>query len=429
MIKGETIVALSSGAPPAAVAIVRTSGPAVFDALTAVAGRITAARHATLLTLRDPATGDPVDDALVLSFPAPHSATGEDIVEYQCHGGRAVVQRLLDVLAAQPGFRRAEPGEFTRRALLNGRIDLTEAEGLADLLEAETEIQRRAALQMAEGGLRKKVDDWRERIVDLSAQAEAAIDYVDDEDETGIDAARLANQASAIADEIDSILASPRAEPLKEGIRVVLGGPPNAGKSSLLNALVESDRAIVTDIPGTTRDSIDVPVTMGGIPFVLVDTAGLRDSNDVIEQIGIARAERELLSADILLWLGEGAEMPAHPSLVRIRTKIDLKPKLHQSDSALQLSSVTGEGIDLLWKTIVDLAGEYLPSPTQMALNRRQRDALAVVATALRITKETDIVLAAHGLRTANDALDRLTGRAGIDAMLDALFGRFCLGK
>ncbi len=265
--------------------------------------------------------------------------------------------------------------------------------------------------------------------VDLSAQAEAAIDYVDNEDETGIDAARLANQASAIADEIDSILASPRAEPLKEGIRVVLGGPPNAGKSSLLNALVESDRAIVTDIPGTTRDSIDVPVTMGGIPFVLVDTAGLRDSNDVIEQIGIARAERELLSADILLWLGEGAEMPAHPSLVRIRTKIDLKPKLHQSDSALQLSSVTGEGIDLLWKTIVNLAGEYLPSPTQMALNRRQRDALAVVATALRITKETDIVLAAHGLRTANDALDRLTGRAGIDDMLDALFGRFCLGK
>ncbi len=349
-------------------------------------------------------------------------------MEYQCHGGKAVVQRLLDVLAAQPGFRLAEPGEFTRRGLLGGRIDLTEAEGLADLLAAETEVQRKAALHVAEGGLRKQVEQWRGAIVSLSAQAEAAIDYVDDEDETAIDSARLAREAFELAEAIEKLLESPRAEPLKEGIRVVLSGPPNAGKSSLLNALGGSDRAIVTDIPGTTRDSIEVPVTIAGISFVLVDTAGIRESDDVVERMGVARAEQESIGADILLWLGDKTEKIVHPRLVHVQTKSDLNTAEASAD-ALCLSSVTGKGVDRLWETIIALASDFVPQENQAALNRRQADALASAVTSLKMASATDILLTAHGLRVAQDALDRLSGRTGMEDMLDALFGRFCLGK
>ena len=206
------------------------------------------------------------------------------------------------------GFPIGRARRIHQAGLLGGRIDLTEAEGLADLLAAETEVQRKAALHVAEGGLRKQVEQWRGAIVSLSAQAEAAIDYVDDEDETAIDFARLAREAFELAEAIEKLLEFPRAEPLKEGIRVVLSGPPNAGKSSLLNALGGSDRAIVTDIPGTTRDSIEVPVTIAGISFVLVDTAGIRESDDVVERMGVARAEQESIGADILLWLGDKTE-------------------------------------------------------------------------------------------------------------------------
>lgn len=429
MLSADSIVALSSGAPPAAIAIIRTSGPGAFDALSALTGRVPAPRHASLMTVRDPSTGASIDDALILTFPAPKSATGENVVEYQCHGGRAVVQRLLDSLVAQPGFRLAEPGEFTRRGLLNGRIDLTEAEGLADLLEAETEVQRKAALQMVEGGLRRRVEHWRELIVTLSAQAEAAIDYVDDEDETSIDAARIASDASSLASEIQALLVSPRSEPLREGIRVVLGGPPNIGKSSLLNALIDSDRAIVTDIPGTTRDTIEVPINRAGIPFVLIDTAGLRDGVDTVEKIGVARAERELQSADILLWLGEVAEAPSHSKTLRIKAKCDIEPTVTKDHTIIPLSSVTGEGIERLWGEIIQQAAHLLPGESQIAINRRQAEALQSAAEALGGSSDTDIVLTAHGLRVARDALDRLSGRSGVEDMLDALFGRFCLGK
>lgn len=283
-----------------------------------LAGRLPDARVASLAALRDPGTGELLDRALVLTFPGPASATGENLVEYQCHGGRAIIDRLLAVIVAQPGCRAAEPGEFTRRALGNGRIDLTEAEGLADLLEAETESQRRAALLMAEGGLSAQVETWRHRLVQLSAQAEAAIDYVDDEDETAQDAAQLASDAGILAGEIAAWLERPRAERLKDGVRVVLAGPPNAGKSSLINALVGFDRAIVTDIAGTTRDSIDVPVSVGGIPFVLVDTAGLRDTTDVIEKAGIDRSRSEVRNADIILWMGDPTASPDDPRVLRI---------------------------------------------------------------------------------------------------------------
>ena len=424
---GDTIFALSSGRPPAAVAVIRSSGPGAVVAGEALAGTLPPARQAALRILRDPANGDVIDEALVLRFAAPASATGEDIVEYQCHGGRAVVDAVLAALAAQPGLRLAEPGEFTRRAFANGRIDLTEAEGLADLLEAETESQRRAALLTAEGGLRRQIAAWRQLLIELSARAEAAIDYVGDEDETATDEAALAADAQALASELGDWLARPRAEPLKEGVRVVVAGPPNAGKSSLVNALADSDKAIVTAIAGTTRDAIEVPLAIDGVPILLVDTAGLRDSDDVVEAIGVTRAEGQIQRADILLWLGEPDEAPAHPRLVRLHAQADIR-----SDApvgSLAVSAVTGTGLADLATRIVAAARQLLPAEGEVALNRRQAGELAETHAALAEITGTDLVRTAEGLRIARGAFDRLDGRSGVEDMLDALFGRFCLGK
>ena len=427
---GDTIVALSSGRPPAAVAIIRTSGPQALPMLEALTGRaLPGPRRATLRQLSDPSSGEPIDRSLVLFFPAPASATGEDVVEDQCHGGRAVVERLLAALVSQEGARLAQPGEFTRRALANGRIDLTEAEGLADLIEAETEAQRRAALSLSEGGLRRQAGEWRTRLIDLSARTEAAIDYVGDEDETAVDDAVLAAEASALADHIEMWLAKPRAERLKEGVRIVVAGPPNAGKSSLVNALSGIDRSIVTDIPGTTRDTVEVSVAVDGLPFVLVDTAGLRESEDEVEQIGIGRAEAELARADIVLWLGEPADRPGQGRLIQLYPRIDL-PGRDTPAGALGVSSVTGEGIAGLWKTIHESGKAILPVEGEIALNQRQADCLATASDSLRRAgRANEPAVLAHEVTAARQAIDRLTGAAGIDDVLDALFSRFCLGK
>ena len=428
-VSSDTIFALSSGRPPAAVAIIRSSGPQAFAAAEAIAGRLPAARRPSLRTLRDSGSGIVIDEALVLRFDGPASATGEDVVEYQCHGGRAVVDALLSALARQPGLREAEPGEFTRRAFANGRIDLTEAEGLADLLEAETESQRRAALLMAEGGLRRQIEAWRQRLVELSARAEAAIDYVGDEDETLADEAALAVEAQGLAAELSEWLQRPRAEPLKEGVRVVVAGPPNAGKSSLVNALAESDRAIVTDIAGTTRDVIEVPLSVEGIPLILVDTAGLRKSGDVVEAIGVTRAESQVQRAGVLLWLGKPEEAPEHSRQVLIHAQADREDRGQPPAGTIAVSAVTGQGLGELSKRMIREARQILPAEGELALNRRQAGELQQARSALAEAVGMDLVRTAEALRLARSAFDRLSGRAGVEDMLDALFGRFCLGK
>jgi len=273
----DTIFALSSGRPPAAIAVIRISGPQAHLAGERLCGSLPEPRTAAVREVRHPETGELLDEALVLRFDAPASSTGEDVIELHGHGGRAVVDSLLRALVGVEGLRQAAPGEFTRRAFENGRIDLTEAEGLADLIEAETESQRKAALALAEGGLRKQITIWQERLLALSAQAERAIDY--DDDDEGVDPALLRDCAD-LAGELRQWLERPRVEPLKDGVLVVVAGPPNAGKSSLINAIVGEERTIVTDMPGTTRDHIEVPLSLGGVPIRLTDTAGLRETED-----------------------------------------------------------------------------------------------------------------------------------------------------
>lgn len=423
----ETIFALSSGRPPAAVAIVRVSGPLAHQAGQAIAGDLPEPRTAALRVLRNPETGEMIDQALVLRFDSPATATGENICEFQCHGGRAIIDSVLSALAGIRGLREARPGEFTRRAFDNGRIDLTEAEGLADLIEAETESQRKAALALAEGGLSRQIEEWQERLLALSADAERAIDY--DEEDAGADPA-LAEACGALVHELGQWLDLPRIEPLKHGVRVVAAGPPNAGKSSLINAIAGSDRAIVSEVPGTTRDHIDVPLSLSGIPILLTDTAGLRETDDPVEAIGVTRAEGLVESADVLLWLGAPDDPPDHPRLIMVHAKADLPGRGDAPPGSLAVSAKSGLGLAGLMERMGAEAKALLPGEDAIALNRRQalhlgeaRDALADAAAS------GDVLLIAENLRQARWAFDRLTGRAGVEEVLDALFGRFCLGK
>ena len=420
----DTIFALSSGRPPAAISVIRISGPAARAAGERLAQDLPKARTASVRELRHPISGELLDEALVLRFDAPASSTGEDVVEFQCHGGRAVVDAVLGALTSLDGLRAAQPGEFTRRAFENGRIDLTEAEGLADLIEAETESQRKAALTLAEGGLKKQVAAWQERLLALSAEAERAIDY-DEADERPDP--RLARGSVALADELQTWLDRPRVERLKDGVRVVVAGSPNSGKSSLLNAIAGEERAIVTDIPGTTRDHIEVPLALAGVPILLTDTAGLRDSADRVEAIGVARSANLIEAADVLVWLGdEGA--PEHPRRIDVHAKADLRGVARQGTVAV--SAVTGEGIAELLRRIEAFARNLLPADDAISLNRRQAKHLGEAMDALSQAGNTsDPVLLAEDLRLARTAFDRLTGRAGVEEVLDALFARFCLGK
>jgi tRNA modification GTPase len=404
------------------VALVRISGPAADAALEALAGRLPEPRTASQATLRDGEQA--LDNALIIRFPGPGSATGEDVAELHLHGGRAVVAAVLGALGRIEGLRAAEPGEFTRRAWRNGRIDLAEAEGLADLLEAETDSQRRAALALAGGALSRQVAQWQGRILALAAEVEAALDFSDEDDVTPL-AADFTVRLGAVRDELADWLARPPAERLKDGVRIVIAGPPNAGKSSLLNALAGRDAAIISAIPGTTRDAIEAPIAIGGAPFVLIDTAGLRDSPDEIESIGIDRARAAIEDADMLLWLGAPGGAPS--GAIRVHAKADLGPPPAGSD--LSVSVMTGEGLEALSRTLIRHSADLLPREGEVALNARHRVALREVVEALEESQGSDLLITAESLRRARVALDRITGKAGVENMLDALFGRFCIGK
>jgi tRNA modification GTPase len=424
-----TIYAVSSGAPPAAIAVLRISGPGALAAATTLAGRLPEDRRASLRALRDPADGAVLDRALVLVFRAPTTATGEDLVELHLHGGRAVVAAVERTLSVMPGLSPAQPGEFTRRALTNGRIDLTEAEGLGDLLAAETESQRRAAILAAEGGIRRRVEQWSMRILTLSARVEAELDFSDEDDVDTADLDALRSVAAALADEIGTLVGQPPVERLRDGIRVVLAGPPNSGKSTLLNALIDREAAIVSPIAGTTRDRIDAPVSRNGIAYVLTDTAGLAIATlDPIEQLGIERTRAAMEIADIILWLGD-SDVPIGALWVHARADAAGRGAL-PTGRDVAVSAATGVGLADLWALIGMRARAILPRLDDIALNQRQRDLAAAAAVELRAVEDNhDVLIVAERLRVALAMLHRITGHSDTEAMLDALFGKFCIGK
>jgi tRNA modification GTPase len=326
------------------------------------------------------------------------------------------------------GLRAAEPGEFTRRAFSNGRIDLAEAEGLADLLAAETEAQRRAALALAGGALSRRIEAWQQRILALAAELEASLDFADEDDVGDAPSPGWRGRLAETAAEIEAVLAGPPAERLRDGIRVAVAGPPNAGKSSLFNVLAGRDAAITSAVPGTTRDLVEAPTLIGGTAFLLTDTAGLRDSDDPIERVGVERARAAADAADLILWLGAPQEVPdAERSLV-VHSKVDIVPADPEADIAV--SAVTGEGVQSLANLLLDRARELLPREGGVSVNARHR---AIIAECLGLLREAESVedplIAAEALRQARGALDRVTGRAGVEDMLDALFSGFCIGK
>lgn len=429
----DTIFALSSGALPAGIAVIRISGPQAFAAVTTLVGELPAPRRASLRTLRR--DGESLDRALVLVFPGPATATGEDLAELHLHGSRAVVRAVEAALAGIPGLRGAEPGEFTRRALTNGRIDLTEAEGLGDLLAAETEMQRRTALRAAEGGVRTRIEQWATRALRLSALVEAMLDHADEDDVAGEGdiLATVQRDAMALASEIETVAAQPPIERIRDGIRIVLAGQPNAGKSTLLNALAGREAAIVSPLAGTTRDRIEVPVMRGGIAYLLTDTAGLHAAPaDIVEKIGIARARSAIESADLVLWLDDASlpvELAKVPHLL-IHPRADASGREAGATDRLSVSAETGQGVESLWNAIAALSVTLLPPLDSIGLNIRQRALAEQAATALRAAAAQDeLLLAAEELRSALRAFHRITGAADVEAMLDALFGRFCIGK
>lgn len=428
IVAADTIYALSSGQPPAAIGVIRISGPQARRVGEQLCGALPEPRRAAVRAVRSP-VGELLDEVLLLRFDGPASATGEDLVELHCHGGRAVVRAILAELGAAPGLREAQPGEFTRRAFEHGRIDLTQAEGLADLLEAEIESQRRAALAVTGGAIRRQVESWRSELLLLSAAAEAAIDYAEEDELAGEQTADLAKAALRLGEEVQQWLARPRAEPLRQGIRVVLAGPPNAGKSSLLNRLVGLDRAIVSPEAGTTRDVIEVPVALAGQPFLFIDTAGIRDEASGVERTGVARAEQQLAAADILLWLGSPATPPPHPRVLLVHSRADLPERRCVPPASLAVSTVTDIGMNELVERLIGLAAELLPTDGHVALNVRQAEALATAASSLAMVDPCSPELTAEALRQARAHLDRVTGRTGVEDVLDVLFARFCLGK
>jgi tRNA modification GTPase len=396
--------------------------------MSGLAGRLPQERRASLGALRDPRSGELLDRGLMLWFPGPDSSTGEDLAELHLHGGRSVVAAVLGALGRIEGLRAAEPGEFTRRAFENGRIDLAEAEGLADLLTAETHSQRRAALMLAGGALSRMVEDWQRTLLGLSAQLEAVLDFSDEGDVEEQLPLEWSGALTSLAADMGAVLDRPPAERLRDGLRLVIAGPPNVGKSTLLNALVGREAAITSPIPGTTRDLVEAPTAIGGVPFLLVDTAGLRESGDEIETIGVNRAHQSLAAADLVLWLGDPGDCPDRSRAILVQPKADLNNTARPAD--LVLSARTGEGMDELVRLLIERAKVLLPSDGEVAVNARHSAILRECLASLEAAASAqNSLVASEELRLARASLDRVTGRAGVEDMLDALFGGFCIGK
>lgn len=394
-----------------------------------LAGRLPPARRAGLRALRDP-DGELLDRALVLSFPGPDSVTGEDLVELHCHGGRAVVEAVERTLHATGDVRRAEPGEFTRRALLNGRIDLTEAAGLADLLEAETETQRRAALTAAEGKVSRTIRLWMDRLSQLSARLEVMIDYADDDEPANIASDdELVTEQQQLAAAIDAVLAAPPVERWREGIRVVVAGPPNAGKSTLVNLLGGRDAAIVSSIAGTTRDRIEVPVRRNGVAYVLVDTAGLHEgSSDPIERSGMMIAREAAAVADLMLWMGDEEPADLAGNVAWLHGRADLpERKVVPIGREAAVCSTDAASVENVWRIIEERSSGLLQGD-RLPLHQREWQACRAALDAIR-SVEADWLLRAEQLRQARGHLGRALGLDATEELLDALFSRFCLGK
>ena len=423
----DTIFALASGSPPAAIAVIRISGAQAFAAAASLAGSLPPHRRARLRILRDPRNGELLDHGLVLVFPGPRSATGEDLVELHLHGGRAVVAAVEAALGAIPGLRPAEAGEFTRRALMTGRIDLAQAEGLGDLLTAETQGQRRRAMAAVGGSISAAVRSWSERTLAVSAAIEAVLDFSDEADVGEGPLGEIAAAIEALARDIRQTLSAPPVERLRDGIHIVLAGPTNAGKSTLFNAMVGREAAIVSAIAGTTRDRIEAPIVRDGIAYVVIDTAGLAmESHDAIERIGIERARDAIEEADILLWLGDA---PPDRDAIWLLPQVD-RPETSGDARRLSISAWTGFGMGDLWEAIADRARGLLPREDQLAFNQRQRGLAQEALIALEASSgEPDPLIIAEQLRLARRALDEVTGATGVENMLDALFSRFCIGK
>ncbi len=434
-----TILALSSGPGRAGVAVIRVSGPAARAAVVTLAGDLPVARMAALRVLRRPRDGEALDQALVLWFPAPRSFTGEDCAEFHVHGGRAVVAGVIDALSQIPGLRLAQPGEFTRRAFENGKLDLTAAEGLSDLIDAETDAQRRQALRQTSGGLAQAAEAWRTAIIRAMGLVEAALDFADEADVSD----RAVSQARAMIISLRSQLAAVladgrRGEILRDGFTVAIVGPPNSGKSSLINALSRRDVAIVSDEPGTTRDVVEARLDLAGIPVLFMDTAGLREAPGKVEQEGIRRSLARAGEADLVLWVIDAqAPQVAQPqALSAFSTRV--VPVVNKVDAAafalvgaVQISAATGEGVEGLLELIAARAGA---AGKESALITRTRHRMLISTAALACgdfldERQDETELRAEDLRRAAHALGQLTGRVDAEDVLGEIFGRFCIGK
>lgn len=439
----QTIFALSSGRAPSAIAIIRVSGPQTRLAVERFCGKLPAPRLAQFATLRD-LDGGALDESVTLWFPAPHSATGEDVAEFHVHGGRAVIAAMFDALGAIDGLRPAEPGEFTRRAFENGKLDLTEAEGLDDLIHADTDRQRRQALRHLKGLLGAKAESWRQQIIEASALIEAGIDFSDEGDVSTELVAPALRKIAALKSEIEeALISSAQSERLREGLTVAIAGPPNAGKSTLLNRLARREAAIVSPHAGTTRDVIEVHFDLDGYPVTLIDTAGVRDTHDPVEQEGVRRARDRARTSDLVLWLVDANDNSAlppkndddHAPVWIVRNKVDLVGGNGDGAARAQfdISASRGDGVSELVAALVTYARDYFGSGEMALVSRARhrtllRETVSALERAGRSADKGDELLAEE-LRIGIHSLGRLTGRVDVEDILDVIFREFCIGK